>query len=240
MADGLNVWTVLWTNGEPFVYSTRPADKPRPDEPETRLYSPEDVRKAERMVRRFLPDCTFRCLSNVDVPGIECVPLTSGMTGWWPKMELFRPDLPTGRNFYFDLDLVLIRDIGEIVSYPAPFAAIEPGKKVGSDQKAPWVDQEGFWRVPRYQTSIMVWDSEYGHRFWNTFKPEHKARLASDQDYLGEVFPDEARMPTEWFTRIRKMDRGLMPPPPVKAVLTMPYRNDEAARRYRWIARLWH
>ena len=236
----VNVWTVLWVagDGRPFTYSTLPAGAPKPAEPETRLYKPRDVQRFERMVRRYLPDCRFRCLTNVEVPGIECVALRSRLIGWWPKMELFRADLPAGRNVYFDLDTLILGGIGSIVAYPAPFAAIRPGPAVGADQPEPWRDQEGKWWVPRYQTSVMVWDSDYGHRFWEALGPEHVERLASDQDFFGEVFPDEGRMPTEWFSLIQPTS-DYTPASDVKVVLTSPIRNDEAARRHAWAARLW-
>lgn len=242
----INVWTVLWVGDKPWAYSSRPADRPRPPELETRAYKVEDVQKYQRMVLRWIPDATFRCLSNVDVPGVECIPLTSGFEGWWPKMELFRPDLPAGRNVYYDLDTLIIREPTAITKYPAPFATIKPGRGVGSFGKTPlepepwkpWKDQEGFWRVPRYQTSVMVWDSEYGHRFWEAFTPEHKARLASDQDFLGEVFPNEARMPTEWFRKMRS--NWEIPNKPAMVVLSMPMRNDEAARHASWAREQWH
>ena len=233
----VNVWTVLWTNGKPYEYSTRPANEER--RPESRIYTPDDVVKFQRVVRRHLPDCKFRCLSNVAVPGVETLPLTSGMIGWWPKMELFRPDLPSfpGRQLYFDLDTLPLQGLQEIIDFDAPFAAIRPGKGVGSNAPAPWLDQMKRWRVPRYQTSVMVWDAGYVHKFWNAFTPGHHEHLASDQDYLGHKWPDEARMPTEWFKKIGKSKD--MPLPPIKVVLTMPFRNDEAARRYKWVAKIW-
>lgn len=250
-SSDLNVWTVLWVGDKPWAYSSRPADRPRPDEPETRIYKPDDVVKFQRMVARWLPDANFRCLSNVPVPGVECIPLTSGMEGWWPKMELFRPELPpspSGRNLYFDLDTLIIRDPWPIVNYAAPFAAIKPGPGVGSgDQNnphapepwKPWLDQERKWRHPRYQTSVMVWDTPHVRKFWDNFEPAKSMNyLASDQDYLGEQFPNEARMPTEWFRKMPK--NGYMPHRPKMVVLTMPMRNDEAARLHQWVRDIWH
>ena len=243
----LNVWTVLWVGDKPWKYNSRPADRPKQVEDETRTYKPDDVVKFQRMAARWLPGAKFRCLSNVPVPGVQCIPLTSGFEGWWPKVELWRPDLPEGRSVYFDLDTLIIRDPAPIVNFEAPFAAIMPGPGVGSGDQddphapepwKPWKDQEGFMRVPRYQTSVMVWDSGYGHKFWHSFMPTHKIRLASDQDYLGEVFPDEARMQTDWFRKMPK--NGLKPIKPRMVVLTMPMRNDQAARQYAWVRELWH
>jgi hypothetical protein len=237
----LNVWTMLWVGDEPWRYCTRPANMPR-DENETRAYTPREVVKYKAMVERHLPDCKFRCLSNVPIPGVECIPLNGGMVGWWPKMELFRPDLPSGRNLYFDLDTLIVRDAQALADFPAPFAAIEPGREVGSDKPEPWLDVEGKLRVPKYQTSVMVWDSRHVEDFWRAFqlnKADNLERLASDQDFLGEQFPSQARMPTEWFTRIKRVAR-MFPPPPIKVVLTMRMHNDGAAGRYPWVKKLWH
>jgi len=264
-SSDLNVWTVLWVGDKPWKYNSKPADRPKQVEDETRLYKPADVVKFQRMAARWLPEAKFRCLSNVPVPGVECIPLTLGFEGWWPKVELWRPDLPAGRNVYFDLDTLIIRNPAPIVRFDAPFAAIMPGRGVGSGDQddplapepwKPWKDQEGFWRVPRYQTSVMVWDTAYVAKFWQRWTepasimdesgfssgagvaPDWKGRLASDQDFLGEQFPDEARMPTDWF---RKMPRnGRKPVKPRMVVMTMPMRNDEAARQHEWVRQLWH
>ena len=224
---------------KPFVYRSRAKDRPTQEDPEVRIYTPDDVQRFERMVRKHLPDCSFRCLSNIPVPGVVCLPLKRPPDRWWSQMEVFRPDLPSsGRNIYFDLDTILVRDIDQIAAFPAPCAFIKPGKFVGSDRREPWQDQEGYWRIPRYQCSMKVWDSEYGHKFWESLTDDHRARLASDQDYFGEVWPNEARMPTEWFRKINHATAK--PPEPVKAVMAMPIRNNEAARRYPWVREIWN
>lgn len=236
----INVWTVLWVLDKPFTYRSKPKHLPQ-DKPEVRSYTPEDVIRFKRMVERHIPDCTFRCLSNVPIPGIERIPLLHPIDRWWSQMEVFRPDLPSppsGRNIYFDLDSILIRDIDQIVSFPAPAAFIKPGKFVGSNRSGPWQDHEGYWRIPMYQCSIKVWDTEYGHRFWHALSEEHKARLASDQDFLAEAFPDEGRMPTEWFRKIGHAETK--PSAPVKVVMAMHMGNDEAARRYPWVRQIWN
>lgn len=238
----VNVWTVLWVLDQPFTYRSRPADMPT-QKPEVRRYTPHDVIRFERMVRRHLPDCHFRCLTNTSISGIDTVPLAYPIDRWWSQMEVFRPDLSTsqgrvGRNIYFDLDTLLIRDIDKIINYPAPCAFIKPGPRVGSNRPEPWQDQEGYWRIPRYQCSMKVWDTEYGFQFWNALTEEHKARLASDQDFLAERFPAEARMPTEWFCKIGHAPK--FPAPPVKAVMAMHMGNDEAAERYPWVREIWN
>lgn len=250
----LTVWCVLWVDpkGDGFHYRTKPKDRPRDAEPEVRRYSPLDVQKYQRMVERCIPGARFRCLSNVEIPGVDVVPLKHPeLIAWWAKMELFSPDTPHDEiNVYFDLDTLIVTDVSPILEFNAPFAAIKPGPGVGSaDQNdphapepwKPWEDQEGRWRVPKYQTSCMVWRGSYVTKFWEQFQRDQSAylaRLASDQDFLGEWFPDEARMPTHWFRKIGKY--GQAPKPGTKVVMTMPMRNEEAARRYPWAARIWN
>lgn len=251
----LTVWTVLWVDpeGKGFHYRTKPKDRPIEKEPEVRRYSPEDVQKYKRMVERRIPGARFRCLSNVDIPGVDILSLQlyPDLIAWWAKMALFSPELPHDEiNVYYDLDTLLTADQFSIYSFDAPFAAIKPGPGVGSaDQNdphkpepwAPWEDQEGKWRVPKYQTSCMVWKGDHVTRFWDQFqrdKESYLCRLASDQDFLGEWFPNEARMPTHWFRKIGKY--GQAPKPGVKVVMAMPMRNEEAARRYPWVARIWN
>lgn len=240
---GLNVWTVLWISpdGKPFTYNTPHAHIPRRPEPETRRFSVREVQQYREHALRHLPDATFRCLSNVEIPGVEVVPLEHPeLIAWWAKMELFRPGLPEGRNIYFDLDTIQLRGIGEIVDFPARFAAIQPGELVGSDQKDPWPDQEGKWRYPRYQTSVMVWDTPAVNRFWTRFqqiKAETLHHCASDQDFLGREFRHEARLPTEWFAKVRSIKR--LPSDQMKVVLSMRMHNDGAAKRYPWVREFW-
>lgn len=80
----------------------------------------------ERM-RESLIECVnlpyrFVCLTNQKVRGVECVPFTRQATGWWNKLELFRPGLFTGRVAYFDLDTMFVGDITDILSTPYDFA----------------------------------------------------------------------------------------------------------------------
>lgn len=232
----INVWTVL--RGGDFRYRTNGAES-NETKIVDRRYTPGEVISFQRMVKRYLPDCRFRCLSIYDIPGVDVIPLAQPDTllGWWAKMELFRPDLPAGRNLYFDLDTVIVGGVQEIAEFPARFACAKPGAFVGPVRTKRLLDQEGRWRVPGYQTSVMVWNSDAGHRFWEAFEPDQMARLASDQDWLKEFFPKEDCLPAEWFSRIRHCKDG--PWPGLKVVLTGPYRNDGAAWRYPWIAGIW-
>lgn len=62
---------------------------------------------------------SFRCLSDDENVGHVCyrVPLKHYWPGWWSKVELFRDGIPKGPAIYFDLDTVIVGDLGPIVDF---------------------------------------------------------------------------------------------------------------------------
>lgn len=82
-------------------------------------FTPLHVQAMQRQVRRWAPPGTqFVCLSDVEVPGVECIPLKHDWPRWWAKMEMFRPDIP-GDFLYTDLDNVLLGPIDNF--FPGKF-----------------------------------------------------------------------------------------------------------------------
>lgn len=87
-------------------------------------YKPEHVQLLQRQCEKFAPGIPFYVLSDVDVPGVNVIPLKHDWFGWWSKMELFRPDLEFDQIFYMDLDTVLVGDITEMVTCEHQFTAL--------------------------------------------------------------------------------------------------------------------
>lgn len=58
------------------------------------------------------------CLSDVDVPGVNTLPLRHNWPGWWAKMELFRPEI-TSDLLYLDLDTVVVGPLDDLVAAPS-------------------------------------------------------------------------------------------------------------------------
>jgi len=119
--------------------------KPRADRPYKVRYGPEHVQwlqaqfqeKASMMGR-------FVCLSDIDVPGVETIPLQDDLPGWWSKMELFRV---FRRVAYVDLDTVIIGD---------------PSRYLFQNEKR-FMVSTGI-HILRYgaiNTSLMAWDGDY-------------------------------------------------------------------------------
>lgn len=79
-----------------------------------REYGAKHAQTLARQIEKHL-FAEVLCLTDVAVPGVECVPLKTQWPGWWAKMELFDPAV-TGDLLYLDLDTVVTGDLGEIAS----------------------------------------------------------------------------------------------------------------------------
>lgn len=78
-------------------------------------YQDDDVHILKDMVRRNLVSVhRFRCLSDRQIPGIDCLIPDEKWPGWWSKLLLFR--YATGFNLYFDLDVVIVDSLDCLVS----------------------------------------------------------------------------------------------------------------------------
>lgn len=197
-----------------------------------RRYSPEWVRRLRNMVARHLDrPHRFVCLSNVDVDGVETIPLPDGLPGWWAKLALFREPLGE-RTLYLDLDTLITGDLGEIVGYPSPFALMPPSYVFGKGKPA-----GGVGVVDRYQSSCMVWDAGQGERLWAGFYASVRAQYRGDQDFIGDTLPGLDTMPPGWFRKLKDCQSG--PPEGVKVVLSMPWKNDEAVKMFAWVRETW-
>lgn len=77
-------------------------------------YRAEHVGLLHKQVEKHLTlPHRFVCLSDVPVP-CERIPLEHGWSGWWSKIEIFRPGLFEGPAFYLDLDTVVIGKIDDL------------------------------------------------------------------------------------------------------------------------------
>jgi hypothetical protein len=77
--------------------------------------TPEYAQRLARAVEQRTP-VPFRLLTDMQVPGVDCLPLQHKLPGWWSKMELCRPDI-VGDALYFDLDTLIYGDLEPLVSF---------------------------------------------------------------------------------------------------------------------------
>lgn len=93
-------------------------------------YSAEYVNNLARAVRRHLTlPHRFVCLTDdargID-RGVETKALTEDLPGWWNKLALFKPRIHDlqGSLLYFDLDMIVVRNIDDIARFPGDFLAV--------------------------------------------------------------------------------------------------------------------
>ena len=78
-------------------------------------FLPHHVQVLRRQVRDWSPPGTeFICLSDVEIPGVQTIPLQHDWPGFWAKMELFAPRI-RGDFLYMDLDTAIIGPIEDFL-----------------------------------------------------------------------------------------------------------------------------
>lgn len=116
----------------------------------------------------------FVCLSDVQVPGVDTIPLRDNLPGWWSKLELFREFKSA---FYVDLDVVLTGDISPYMEGHFKFA-----------MSANMTRRHGV------NSSVMSWDGDYSFLYQHfmsqkelVMKTFNKAGRWGDQDFIKET-----------------------------------------------------
>lgn len=152
-------------------------------------YIDEDVHILRAMVARNLGEHRFRCLTDRNIPGIDCEITAAGWPGWWTKLELFK--VATGQNLYLDLDVVIAGPLEPLVSRQL-------------SMPANWA-QSGHGGC---QSSVMSWGDDYGF-IADAFDPDQLSepengnfgyygpdRLWGDQEYITAMLgsPGEGRV----------------------------------------------
>ena len=206
----------------------------------TSPYDASWVNKLHRMVERNMHvPYEFVCLTNAP-KGIHChtLPLQYNWSGWWSKMELFRPGLFKDRVLFLDLDVLILQDLQPFIDFPSPFATIGRGLKNGKRVR----HRDGHMEIFRYNTSVIVFDAGEGSVLYTLFEHDAEAvmnKYRSDQDYIGGKLTNLGIFPKEWIDKLGNCFDGI-PTPEMKITLSMPDKNVEAAKKYKWVNELWN
>lgn len=139
----------------------------------------EYVSRLYRGVRRHLSaPHSFHVLTEKDIP--------EGCPGWWAKLAMFQPARFKGRCLYFDLDTVIVGDLGDLAGYCGAFAGIDD-----------------FYQPERLQSGVMAWQAGAADHVWTkweeagkpSFSPRGDARWIEFQmlyaDRLQTIVPDQ-------------------------------------------------
>jgi len=133
-------------------------------------FEPRHVVRLLDQVMEHLPGAKFRCLSDINVRGVEVIPLRHEWPGWWAKMELFRPELPDDWLF-FDLDTSVVGSLADM-------AAVE-GPVIMRDVVLPGGFQSSIMAIPQ-SIKAAVWEA------FTAAPADHMQRFAAggDQEFL--------------------------------------------------------
>ncbi len=168
-------------------------------------YGAHWVTRLKSMVRANLAAAhEFICLTDAPVDGVECLPLSGQLVGWWAKIELFRPGQFEGSVLYFDLDVVISSPIDEVarlvVSDPAKlwmrddfsYSMRKPRQDIGIETA------RLLGGIGCCNSSVMGWHGDAARAVWDRFSPAVMDELHGDQNHISRVmrdriafFPDE-------------------------------------------------
>ena len=198
------------------------------------LYTSEWVDKLKNMVSRNMSvPYQFVCLTNTEV-NCEKISLINDWPGWWSKLELFRPGLFDDKVLYLDLDVLILKDLTELVTYPSPFILAK-----GHATHGLYINRGKGLEIRRYQGSVMCFERGMGTDLYTNFKPETDIpKYYSDEDYIGDVYQNLETYPESWIKKLEECPKGI-PPEGTKIVLCIPEKNDIAVNKYPWVKDIW-
>jgi hypothetical protein len=216
-------------------------------------YPSEYVNRLARGVRRCLTlPHRFVCLTD-DPAGIdddiETKPLVEELPGWWNKVALFKPHIHDlrGTLLYLDLDMVVIRNIDELFSYPGEFAAFETLRRQGE-----------------FASALLRFEIGAQRRVWELFEPRAKwvmREIYGDQNWINaccavakcheytrrvrELWPELTPtgclidpLPRTWFPDFKGelQDRPQQLSNDAKVIV---FHGKPMVHEVEWVARLW-
>lgn len=153
-------------------------------------YNSSHVNKLYDMVGQHLKvPYEFVCLTdNPKYLKCKALPFTSqDIEGWWSKMNLFDQDSFNDWILYFDLDVIIHRNIDAFVDRKHSFNSIHDFHHRGV-----------------FNSSIMFWKKEKYRDLWNLYKNNsihYRRSFAGDQDLITELVKpryDWSTYPDEW------------------------------------------
>lgn len=193
------------------------------------IYTPDWVFRLRNMVARNLSvEHDFVCLTDYLpdlLPGVKTAGLAHPvtLTGWWAKIELFRPGLFHGRVLYFDLDTVITGDLEPL--------ATQAGKFIGIRD----------WGHPgKINSSVMAWDARACHGIYQDLKVRTLDEMRGDQDWITAwVGPCAVTWPSEMVVSYKRHCTGGVRYPVDARVVCFHGRPKMNEVKDEWVRTLW-
>jgi len=115
--------------------------------------------------------------------------------GWWNKLNLFSPGMPSGWNLYLDIDIVIAKEFDQELLW-----AIENTKSIAC------VSDAINWMGEKFSSSLMVFQTGSQDAIYEKFSNEHnqlKDRPGGDQVWMGPYLSDITYL-DEFFPDLKK------------------------------------
>ena len=163
-------------------------------------YSDEYVHILKEMVQRNTNvPFRFKAFTDGPITGIDCVPLPTGLNGWWNKLYLFAKHHTydgtlNDRVVYFDLDTVITGNIDFFLEYDRDFCGIE---NLGVNNK--YEQPDAYRNV--FQSGVLAWKRDWAHFIYDIFydrQEEITKNIRGDGELLHEIF-QQLRIPVDLF-----------------------------------------
>lgn len=214
----ITVTCVKWQNGSPH-FGGRGADYVN------RLYG-----GVSRHITRYAWEmiCFTDNASGIR-PEVRTMPLPNNLRGTWPKIGLFRKDLPvkTRRILNLDLACVVVGSLDDIIDMQTDFAIARnwpPEIKV-RDQ---W-DYAGGAFLLKVGARPQVWDSYAGN----------ESALRGDQEWIETAAPGADLLPYDWTPSYKLRKLGEMSAPPQGAKVIMFHGVPKPHQCGGWVKEQW-
>lgn len=159
-------------------------------------YGREYVERLRNMISRNLSSSyEFACLTDdkhpIDKVKTIYQPSSNYSKLWWHKIHMFDGSLPLkGKIIYFDLDVVVHRDIEKIIKFP--FKNLAGIRDFNRKFHPSW---------QYLNSSVMSWYHGTQHNIYDSFKKDTSTamRLQGDQDYIWKLMKNNITFwPESW------------------------------------------
>lgn len=135
-------------------------------------YNAQRLEQTIANVRHFHPRTRIVCLTDTHVKGCENIPFLNDWSGWWGKIELFRPGLFEGPVLYMDIDTRIVNSLDPIVNE----------WKVHGKQ---FTMLSNVYKKTDVGSGVMMWEGDYSS-LYNTFAEN------------ADAFMEEYKTPEKW------------------------------------------
>jgi hypothetical protein len=177
-------------------------------------FSLDYVYNLKAMVERNTTvDYNFICLTDRNIPGVDCRILRPGYEGWWNKMQIFDEGQDLGeRVIYIDLDTIITNNIDWLLEDRSWFMGIEDVGAVNPHQP----HLKGV-----LQTGVMSFDTAVNAFIWPTFVMSFESatqKYRGDGEYLSDIVNPYARvlLQNKYKGQLKSYKYDVYPGPPKK------------------------